>query len=262
MDPIVFSIGFFALRWYAFMYILGFFLIWLLLRWRIKRGEGLCMTNFKSNLEGFLLAVYASGLVGGRLGYVLFYDLNFFWQNPWRIISPLAPDGSLQGISGMSFYGAVLGALGGGYFFAKKKKISFWTMTDFVVPAFGLGYFWGRVGNFLNGELWGRVTDKAWGMHFVQGGPSLRHPSQLYEALGEGLLLFWIFWPRRNTKMKKGLRSLLFLESYAIVRFMLEFWRAPDAQDALVLNFFSKGQILSLLLFLAGLVGIFILRKK
>lgn len=267
-DPIAFGSGFFSVTWYALMYIAAFFTIYTLLLHRIKRNEfpnGLQIVNCelqKNIVFSLLVCSFIGLLIGARLGYVLFYDFSFYLNNPSAIISPFDVDGNFIGIYGMSFYGGLIGVLIAGYIFCRKKKINFFKLADFVVPAIPAGYFFGRIGNFLNGELYGRVTEKPWGMYFSDG--LLRHPSQLYEAFFEGLVLFAILWALRNKKSSQmsivnGQMLFMYLFLYAFFRFFIEFFREPDLQIGLIFGL-TLGQIFSLAaIFIA--VDIFVCRK-
>lgn len=283
IDPVAFTAGSFAVRWYSLSYVAGFVVVYLLLRWRIGKGEisdiaqisksefliskqipnskyqipngnhksELRITNYelRSNLLDFLLVSAAGALAGGRLGYLLFYGFSYFANNPLSAISPYGEDGRFSGIYGMSFYGGAAGAILASYLYARLRKLDFLGWADFAAPAIGAGYFFGRVGNFLNGELWGRVTNRAWGMYFPSDSARLlRHPSQLYEALGEGLLLFVLLWIFRNKKCFRGTFLWTYLGGYALVRFFLEFFREPGIGERLFSGLLTKGQLLSLFL--------------
>lgn len=273
INPEIFSLGFFSLGWYALMYLVGFGVVFLLLRKRLKLGEG--KMSFEQ-LFDFLLFCFLGALLGGRLGYVFFYNYSFYFAHPLAIISPFdAVSGELIGIYGMSYHGGLAGVIFVALFFAKKYGLNFWTLSDFVVPAIPAGYFFGRIGNFLNGELFGRVTNSMFGMYFPFSGETqnftyllfrqaslqLRHPSQLYEALLEGVLLFLIFWKIRNRKELQGNFLALYFIGYAVMRFLGEFFREPDVQIGLILGGITLGQLFSLGMFFSGLAVLFV-RKK
>jgi phosphatidylglycerol:prolipoprotein diacylglycerol transferase len=206
-------------------------------------------------LENLFIYLIIGLLIGARLGYALFYEPKFFAENPLALISPFNSHGELVGIYGLSFHGGLLGAIIAGLIFGKKNKLNFWELADFLLPAVPAGYFFGRIGNFLNGELFGRMTDKVWGMYFRDENNLilLRHPSQLYEAFFEGIVLFGILWTLRNQEKLKGKFFLLYLLGYGFFRFLIEFWRQPDAQIGLWFNFLSLGQLFSLGMILLGL---------
>ena len=255
IDPVFFSVGSFSVYWYSMMYVVGFTVIITLLYWRVYKKETEILWG---DILDFLLDSFLAVIIGGRIGYVLFYNLSYFLANPSEIIFPFSKDGAFTGIYGMSYHGGVLGFILATYLFCKKRKINFLKLTDFVLPAIPLGYFFGRVGNFLNGELYGRVTTAKWGMYFTEG--VLRHPSQLYEAFFEGIVLFLLLWLLRNKLAKKtGMLSGLYISSYGLVRLIIEFFREPDSQIGFVFGFLTMGQMLSLIMIVGGL---FIINKN
>jgi len=272
IDPIALRLGPFSVGWYSLMYLAGFLAVYFLLLYRIRSEEfkastkDLNETQLRSIVLDFLFYVFIGLLIGARSGYVLFYDFSFFWNNPIAIFSPYdSISHEFVGIYGMSFHGGLLGVLAASYFFLKKYGVGFWRWADFIVPTIPAGYFFGRIGNFLNGELYGRITGKFWGMYFLdENGRTfilLRHPSQLYEALAEGLLLFLILWPIRNQPYLKRKMLALYLIGYSIARIGVEFFREPDEQIGFILGFLTLGQLLSALMLLAGL-AIFFLQKS
>ncbi|MFH1183187.1 MAG: prolipoprotein diacylglyceryl transferase [Candidatus Moraniibacteriota bacterium] len=247
IDPLAFHVGFFQISWYALMYLVGFAVVYYLLLWRIKKGEGHWS---KENIQEFLLAAFLGVVIGGRLGYVLFYNLPFYLANPMAIISPFS-EGQWAGIYGMSYHGGLIGALVAGLFFCRKNKLNFFFLADFIVPAVPAGYFFGRLGNFINGELFGRITQKEWGVYFP-GETFLRHPSQLYEAFFEGLILFLILWLLRNGLKYKNKLLCVYVLGYSLFRFGIEFFRQPDEQIGLLFGFLTLGQLLSLIMALVA----------
>ncbi|KKP67767.1 MAG: Prolipoprotein diacylglyceryl transferase [Candidatus Moranbacteria bacterium GW2011_GWE1_35_17] len=249
INPVIFSVDFFSVYWYSLMYLIGFITVAGLLYWRIYKKEA----NFSwDDIFEFLLNSFLAIVIGGRIGYVVFYNLNYFLVNPLEIIWPFNPSGEFTGIYGMSYHGAAVGFILATYFFCKKRKISFLKLTDFILPAIPAGYFFGRIGNFLNGELYGRITTSKWGMDFGDG--LIRHPSQLYEAFLEGIFLFIILWLVRNKLSKhRGMISGLYLLGYGIFRSSIEFFREPDAQLGFIFNYLTMGQILSLIMISGGL---------
>lgn len=254
INPIAFSIGFVSIRWYALMYLLGFFVTYWLLRRRIRKKE---FPDSLSRLFGesqnlivdFFLYAITGLIIGGRLGYVIFYDFSYFASNLWAIISPYDfATGKFIGIYGMSYYGGLLGVVLASVVFSGKYKLDFWQLADFIVPAVPAGYFFGRLGNFLNGELYGKATSKIWGMYFTSDNLGLsRHPSQLYEAFFEGIVLFAILWALRNKPKFAGYLFCLYLGGYGFFRFWLEFFRQPDENISLIFGFLTIGQIFSFL---------------
>jgi len=231
------------------------------------------------SLENLFFYLVPGVLLGGRLGYVLFYNFPYYIQNPLEIFLPfdfnncsLLVAYCFTGFYGMSYFGALIGAILAGYIFSKKYKLNFWLLADFVVPAIPAGYFFGRIGNFLNSELYGRITDVTWGMYFRSGGNVLRHPSELYEAFFEGLILFIILILLSN-KLRNKLRNyyfsgvlfLVYIFSYCFFRFFLEFFREPDSQLGLFFSWMTLGQALSLgMIMVAGgiIIGKLISHEK
>lgn len=268
INPVAVAIGFLSVRWYSLMYLIGLFVVWQLVQWRIKKGEAKALQNKKFEKTDiffdFFLVSFVSGLVGGRIGYVLFYDLSFFLAHPMQIISPFdLASGDFMGFYGMSYYGALITALLGALLFSKIRQINFLTLADFIVPALPAGYFFGRVGNFLNGELFGRITTSKFGMYFTTSPEVLRYPSQLLEAFFEGILLFAVLWKMRNQKrFKPGSLLLLYLFGYGAVRFFCEFFRQTDAQSGFIVDGLTMGQILSIVLILALLIVLFFKNRK
>ncbi len=275
LNPIALTIGSVAIRWYALSYLVGFVVVYLLLRLRIKKGEfskvishqlsvskncnqknddRLLIAECSDLVLDFLLVTFFAALVGGRLGYVFFYNASYFFSHPLSIISPLDKSGKIVGIFGMSYHGALIGIIIASYFFLKKNKINFLAWADFVIPAAAAGYFFGRVGNFLNGELYGRITTSQIGMYFASDPSSLRHPSQLYEAILEGILLATILWILRNKNFPKGFLFGIYLIGYALLRIFVEQFRQPDLQVGLFLTYFTMGQILSLAMLASGII--------
>ena len=255
IDPVAFSVGQIDIYWYSLMWLAGVFVIWRLLFY--LKDQKTADNQFNSKIiDDIVLWGFLGIIIGGRLGYVVFYDLSFFINEPWKIILPFDSNGVWRGISGISFHGGVAGFALSMWFLSKKYHISLLKLTDFIVPAIGIGYFFGRIGNFLNGELYGRATNLPWGMYFGKD-DFLRHPSQLYEALTEGLLLFVILWKLRNKfSLGTGIISAVYLIGYATIRFIIEFFRQPDTHLQLYLQLFTQGQVLSLILFI---IGVFLL---
>jgi phosphatidylglycerol:prolipoprotein diacylglycerol transferase len=209
-------------------------------------------------------------IIGARLGYVLFYNLPFYWQHPLAIVSPFDPmNHEFIGIYGMSYHGGLIGAILASALFAKKYRVNFWRLANFTTPAIPAGYFFGRLGNFLNGELYGRITSSAWGMYFSNAiaadgfsSPQLRHPSQLYEAFLEGFVLFAILWPLRNNPKYEDKLYGLYLCGYASARILAEFFRQPDSQIGFLFGFMTLGQLISLIMFVSGLIVIGMEKKQ
>jgi len=255
IDPVLFSIGPLKVRWYGMMYVLGFVATYFLVRRQIKLfGLSLLSQEF----ENLNLTMLICLILGGRLGYVLFYNLSYYINHPLEIFA------TWQG--GMSFHGGLLGVVVGGWLYCRRKKMNFLENADVYVVTIPIGLGLGRMGNFINGELFGRVTDVPWAMVFPGGGPVTRHPSQIYEALLEGVLLFLILWPLKKKQVQKswphGSMLALFLLLYGVFRFFVEFFREPDAHIGLVSGFISRGQILSLMMMGAGVLLFLLITRK
>lgn len=243
IDPVALSIGSLQLRWYGLMYLAGFALGWILGRWRAGRpGSGWS----PSDVDDLLTCVMIGIILGGRLGYVLFYDLPAYLHDPLEILRLWN--------GGMSFHGGLLGVLAAFWYFARTRHRSFLEVSDVVAPLIPQGLFFGRLGNFINGELWGKVSDLPWAVVFPSGGPLPRHPSQLYEALLEGVVLFCLVWTYAAKRRKPGAVSGCFAVGYAVFRCAVEFVRVPDAHlGYLAFGWLTMGQVLCVPLLLVGL---------
>ena len=242
IDPVAFAIGPFAVRWYGLSYVVGFVLAALVLRELNKRwGVGLSTDDM---LDIVLVAVV--GLVlGARLGYVLFYGVGAYWEEPLSVFAFW--DG------GMSFHGGLVGILAAGAFIAWRKGVPALRLFDMGAVGAPLGLLFGRLANFVNGELWGRVTEAPWGMVFPRAPGGLpRHPSQLYEALLEGLVLFVVLWLLSRRKRGDGFMIGTMIGLYGIFRIVVEFFREPDIQLGFMAGSFTMGQLLSVPMVLAG----------
>ena len=241
-DPVLFSVGPLAVRWYGLMYLAGFAAGWWLGMRRIERGLApLTRAQFDDLLFGAVVGV----ILGGRLGYVLFYKPGYYFSHPLEILS------IWQG--GMSFHGGFLGVLAAMAFFARRTRLDWWAVMDFVAPLAPLGIAAGRLGNFINGELWGRVSDLPWSMVFRGAGDLPRHPSQLYEMALEGFALFALLWWFSARPRARGQVSALFLVGYGVLRSVCEFTREPDAFLGFLAFGFTMGQWLSLPMIAAGI---------
>jgi phosphatidylglycerol:prolipoprotein diacylglycerol transferase len=245
IDPVLIQIGPFAIRWYALAYIVGLVVGWRYVR-RLVQRPGWQLTPLE--IDDLLLYVTLGVVLGGRIGYVLFYRPVFYLSNPLEALAVW------QG--GMSFHGGTLGVIAAMWLFAYLRKRSFLEVGDAVVCAIPIGLFLGRIANFINGELFGRATDAPWAMVFPHGGPEPRHPSQLYEALLEGLVLFLVLaalaWRPRDPATA-GRLSGVFLIGYALARSFAELFREPDAHLGFLLGGLTMGQLLSLPMLIAGL---------
>lgn len=243
IDPVLIEIGPFAIRWYALAYVAS-----LLIGWRYfvaldRRRGGLLPPGGADDL---LVWVTLGVVLGGRLGYVLFYNLPFYLREPWLALAVWR--------GGMSFHGGLLGVIVAIVWFARRRQVPLLPLADLLACTMPIGLFFGRLANFINGELFGRASDAAWAMVFPQGGPLARHPSQLYEALLEGLLLFLLVnlaaW--RGGLTRPGLVTGLFLIGYGTGRIVAEFFREPDLQIGFLALGTTMGQWLSLPMLLVG----------
>jgi len=256
LDPVLIDFGFILIRWYSLAYIFGIILGW----WWGKKIINYISKdiNLKFNVKEFddlITYLIISIIFGGRLGYVIFYNLDYFMDNPFDIIKIWE--------GGMSFHGALIGIIIGTYLFSKKKGVPTYFLLDIIACVSPIGIFLGRLANFINGELVGKVTTVSWGVIFPAIDSLPRHPSQLYEAMLEGAVLFLILNNlifKRSYKM--GTCSYLFLIYYGIFRIISEFFRQPDPQLGYLFNFFSMGTLLSFLMIIAGLVILNFFRKK
>jgi len=257
IDPIALSIGPLVIRWYALAYLAGFLLGWKYINHLITKHPEHPKPD-KLNIEDFVPWAVLGVILGGRIGYTLFYKFDYYAANPSEIFH------IWQG--GMSFHGGALGVIFAMIAFAKLKKVPFLRLTDLICCAVPIGLFFGRIANFINGELYGRATDVPWAVKFPTGDFIPRHPSQIYEAITEGLALFLILFAlqkRETIRNRPGLLSALFLIGYATSRIAVEFVREPDAHLGFIIPHISMGQILSLpmIIFAIGLI-IYVSRKN
>jgi len=261
ISPTLFSIGSFQLRYYSLMYLVAFTIVYFLTLYRVK-NENYEYTG--ETVQDYLVWAMLGVICGGRFGYALFYNFNYYFQHPLEIVLPFNFSNGFKfvGLSGMSYHGGLIGILIVTLLFCRKHKINFWHFVDLFTPAIPLGYTFGRIGNFMNGELYGRTTAMPWGMYFpLDLTHSLRHPSQLYEAVFEGLVLFTLLWLIRKKKFFDGFLIGIYICGYGFVRFFIEFFREPDYQLGFVLSFMSMGQVLCALMMIAG-ITILIWRKQ
>lgn len=251
-NPIAIAIGPIAIRWYSLAYIAGilFTLFWL------KKCNKKNPILSKEAYDDWLFFAVISILLGGRIGYILFYNFSFFLQNPLEIFAFWH--------GGMSFHGGLLGAICGMWFFAKKYRVDFLKLTDVLAIAAPVGLFFGRLANFINLELYGRVTGSNFGVIFPNAGDLPRYPSQIFEAALEGVLLFLTLFSLNyftKIRQKRGALSGLFLALYGTFRISLEHFREPDPQIGFLFNHITMGQLLSWPLILVGIILIFSSRK-
>ena len=254
IDPDILHIGPLRIRWYGMMYLLGFLASYILIPKQEKSSK---MGLTGAALQDLILYLAIGLVIGGRLGYVLFYqytDYPYYLANPLEIIAIWH--------GGMSFHGGLLGAALSGAWFCRRKKLPFWSVADrvFVTVPIGLGL--GRLGNFINGELYGRISNVPWAMVFPEAGPLPRHPSQLYEVFLEGIVLFVALWMLNKKEFSEGMMVVFFLAGYGMFRFFVEFFREPDAQIGFLWPGMTMGQWLCSAMVLASMLLALFLRKR
>lgn len=251
IDPVIVQIGPLAIRWYGMMYLLGFLVgFYLLRRFAPRRG----FTLNDDQLADLVFYLLGGVVLGGRLGYCLFYNTAFYLANPLKI--------AYVWEGGMSFHGGLLGVVVAAILYARRQSISSLALGDLLVVASTPGLGFGRLGNFINSELWGRTTDVPWGMVFPGAGPDPRHPSQLYEAILEGPVLFVLLYLVLRCSRINGLALFLFFAGYGLFRFVVEFFRQPDAHLGFLWGGATMGQLLSLPMMIVGVGGALWLYRK
>ena len=256
LDPIIFDFGLIAIRWYSLAYIFGILIGW----WYGKKiiaerfkiiGNKFELTSFDDLITFLVISI----LIGGRIGYILFYNFEYYISNPIDILKVWK--------GGMSFHGALIGICIGTFLFSKRKKIETFFLLDVIACVAPIGIFFGRIANFINAELVGKTTTVPWGVIFPTTDMMLRHPSQLYEAFLEGLLLFLIMnFVIHQKNYRTGICACLFLIFYGIFRIFAEIFREPDPQIGYMLSLFSMGTILSFLMLVASFIILIFLRRK
>jgi phosphatidylglycerol---prolipoprotein diacylglyceryl transferase len=250
MSPEIVRIGPFAVRWYGVMYLIGFVSSYVLVAYQTRKKPPGLSREFLDSLYTFIVLGL---IIGARLGYVLFYNPSFYIRHPLEIFAVWE--------GGMSFHGGLIGSVLAGIWCCKRSAKDPWRIADLVTATAPIGLGFGRLGNFINGELYGRVSDVPWAMVFPAGGPLPRHPSELYELLLEGVVLFTILWMLKDRIRTVGVLTSLFITLYGVFRFVVEFFREPDPQLGFVLGPFTMGQILSATMVLTG-VSLLCLRLK
>ena len=242
VDPVAVHWGSFRIYWYGVMYFISFISCWCLALYRSTRRD----LGFTRRQVSILFSYIIVGVVaGGALGNVFFYHLHRLWQQPADFFQLLR--------SGRSFHGGLLGVFGGIGLFARRHRKSFWQVADFIAPVMPIGLGLGRLGNFINGELWGRVTRVPWAMVFPRGGPFLRHPTQLYEFFLEGVVMFVVLWWYTLKPRPRAATSGWFLILYGVFRFAVEFFREPDPRILPLFGWLTRGMQLSVPMIVAGL---------
>ena len=259
-DPVLIDLGFFQIRWYSAAYILGILIGWIYAN-KIIKSTGNNQYNFKQitteQFDDLIIYLIIGIILGGRLGYVIFYNLDYYSQNLLEIFK------LWQG--GMSFHGGLLGVVISIFIFSKKTQINFFKFSDIISCVAPIGILLGRIANFINGELYGKITTLPWGVIFPNAGNLSRHPSQLYEAVLEGIFLFLIinYLALKNKFLyRAGYISGIFLILYSILRILSEIFREPDIHIGLLFNYFSTGTLLSLTTIIFGLFIILFIKKN
>jgi phosphatidylglycerol:prolipoprotein diacylglycerol transferase len=250
IDPVLIRVGPLEVRWYGLMYLLGFACAYLVIRSELKRKHGPIPVESADDLLFYLIV---GMLIGARLGYAIFYNLGTYVAAPWEIF--------FIWHGGMSFHGGLVGMVIAGIIFSRRRNAPFMELADIGALAAPIGLMLGRIGNFINGELYGRVTAVPWGIVFPGGGDLPRHPSQLYEALFEGPFLFAFLWWLRVRIKRPGEVLATFLLSYGIIRFVVELFREPDPQLGFIARGLTMGQILCLFMIAAG-IGLFMYFRR
>ena len=256
-SPEIISVGPLAIRWYSLMYLIGYVFGFRIAKSRTERG---LFNVTREALDSWITHLVVGMLIGARVFYVFFYNFSYYMDNPSEIL--------MFWLGGLSFHGAAVGMIITSWIFARKNKITFFSATDTLAIAGGPGLFFGRIGNFINGELYGRPTDVSWAMIFPTD-PQLtpRHPSQLYQGFVEGLFLWLLLnylqnkWIREK-KLRHGMVGGSFLLGYGFLRFLLEYTREPDAQLGLFFSLFSMGQILCFCMMIAGVFVLYRAQKE
>ena len=249
IDPVLLSIGPLQIRYYGLFFVLGFVIAYFLLVHLAKRRE---LSLNKDDIADLLLYIILGVVLGARIFYVFIYNLPFYLSNPFEIIAIWH--------GGLSFHGGLIGAAIAAFYFTKRKNIDFYEIADIAVIPVALGLALGRLGNFTNGELYGRITDVPWSFKFPDA-EGFRHPSQIYESF-KNLLIFFTLWVIKDKKLPKGFMFWLFVVMYSALRFMVEFFRQPDEELGFIIGFLTMGQILSIITFFIGIFFIYRVSKK
>lgn len=252
INPVMIGIGSFQIRWYGFMYLVVLSITYFLVRYRLRTERlGLSLET----LERAFFWGMAGVIIGARLGYVLFYNLSYYISHPLEVVLPFqfSPNFQFVGFAGMSYHGGLICLALAIFLVERREHLPAFTLADVLATTFPIGYTFGRLGNFINGELYGRVTDRWWGMYFPgDDSVQLRHPSQLYEAFFEGIVLFIIMWSLRKRRPFPGFHTALYIMGYGIIRFFIEFVRKPDTQLGMFWGTLSMGQVLCMAMILSG----------
>lgn len=250
-NPVAFHIGPIAVHWYGIMYVLALLSALWFAKWLLKKDT---MAVSQTQLDSYFIWVEVGIILGARIGYILFYDphTSYYLTHPWQIFNPFDHEGNFIGIRGMSYHGAIIGAMIATYLYGRRNQKALYPILDLLALSVPVGYIFGRIGNFLNQELVGNVTNLPWGI-YVDG--VLRHPSQLYEAFLEGVLVAAILYLWRHRKRFEGELIVWYGVLYGMMRFIAEIWREPDVQLGYICcGFLSMGQIMSIAMILFSLM--------
>ena len=262
LSPVIFEIGPISLRYYGMMYVVAFTIVYFMAKYRLGTEDRFHLTG--QQLIDLITAVIVGLILGARLGYVVFYNPSYYLSHPLEILLPFDFSDGIRfvGISGMSYHGGLIGVILASVWYCRKAQLDFWEITDLLIPVIPLGYTFGRLGNFINTELYGRATQSAIGMIFPNApGAALRHPTQLYEAFFEGIFLFILLWSIRKMKLPVGGLFAIYLAGYGTVRFFIEFFREPDAHLGLLFLSLTMGQLLCAAMMCSGAL-LFLYRAK
>jgi phosphatidylglycerol:prolipoprotein diacylglycerol transferase len=263
LSPVIFQIGSFKLQYYGLMYLVAFAITYGLVLYRLKRENRFDITRQQAN--DITTVIILGLMIGARLGYVVFYNPGYYLNHPLEIFLPFSFSNGITftGISGMSYHGGLIGILVALRLYTRRNAIRLRDVADLYIPGIPLGYTFGRLGNFINGEIYGRITTAPIGMYFpLAPEKALRHPSQLYEAFFEGIFLFAVLWSIRKVRAPRGAMLAFYLIGYGTVRFFIEFYREPDAHLGFVVGFFTIGQVLCAAMIAAGGCLFFYLRRN
>ncbi len=251
INPEIVRVGRFAVRWYGVMYLVGFAASYMLVKYQVRRRDLDLSRDFLDSLYTYIIFGL---IIGARLGYVIFYNLSFYVQHPLDIVAVWE--------GGMSFHGGLIGSVLAGVWCCKRSAKDSWLVADLVAATAPIGLGCGRLGNFINGELFGRITNVPWAMVFPAGGPFPRHPSELYEFFLEGVVLFSVQWLVKDKTRRAGVLTALFVTLYGVFRFAVEFFREPDPQLGFILGPLTMGQVLSACTAMAGAALFYLRREK
>ena len=249
INPVLLRLGPFEIRYYGLFYVLGFVMAYFIIDYFAKKKK---ISLSKDNIADFLLYIIIGTVLGARVFYVIIYNLPFYLSNPFEIIAVWH--------GGLSFHGGLTGAVIAAFYFCKRKKIDFYEIADITVIPLALGLALGRIGNFINGELYGRITNVPWAVRFPDA-EGFRHPSQIYASFKD-FLIFIVLWKLSDKKLPKGFIFWLFVAMYSALRFIVEFFRQPDEQLGFIFSFLTMGQILSITMFLTGAYFMYHVYKK